>query len=307
MLPPSMADWEDDDHTVVGDVAEARALLARPGKERAYVIVIAGPNLGETHELVGEPDVGRTSEASIHLADSEVSRRHARFIIEDGRVVVEDLSSTNGTFVNGERVTRHPLDDGDKIQIGTTTILKFSYHDAIDQAFQRRMYDAAIRDGLTGAYNKKYFTERLASELAYAVRHRTPLCLVLLDLDHFKVVNDTYGHLAGDHVLVALTKGVLETIRKEDVFARYGGEEFALLSRGIDLEGGRRFANRLRALIEGHRFEYDGRELPVTASLGVVAVPELDVTDPAIFVQCADEALYAAKRAGRNRVGVYGD
>ncbi|MBX3252380.1 MAG: diguanylate cyclase [Myxococcales bacterium] len=304
-----MADWDDDDdHTVVGDVAEARAFLAsRPGSERAYVIVIAGPNLGETHELVGDPDVGRTSEASIHLADSEVSRRHARFFVENGRVVVEDLNSTNGTFVNGERVSRRALDDGDKIQIGTTTILKFSYHDAIDQAFQRRMYDAAIRDGLTGAYNKKYFTERLTSELAYAVRHRSALCLVLFDLDHFKNVNDTYGHLAGDYVLTTLAKGVLDTIRKEDVFARYGGEEFALLSRGIDLEGGRRFSERLRAWIEGHRFVHDGRELPVTASLGVVAVPDVDVTDPAVFVQCADEALYAAKRSGRNRVVAYGD
>jgi diguanylate cyclase (GGDEF)-like protein len=302
-----MGDWDDDDdHTMIGEAAGQR-LIVEPKSERAYVVVIVGPNVGETHELIGTSEVGRTSATPIHLMDPEVSRRHARFVVEANRIVVEDLGSTNGTFVNGERIGGpRALADGDKIQIGTTTILKFSFHDALDRAFQQHMYDAALRDGLTGAFNKRHFKERLESELAYAVRHRSPLALILLDLDHFKHLNDTYGHLAGDHVLETLAKGVHHAMRKEDFFARWGGEEFAILSRGIDLEGGRRFAERLRSWIEGHAFTHEGRRMPVTASFGVAALPECDVREPDVFVQCADEALYAAKHGGRNRVVAYG-
>lgn len=301
-----MGDWDDDEKTAIGEAPDLQKLLRARPEQRAYVVVIAGPNVGETHELEGTREVGRTSATPIHLMDPEVSRVHARFVAKGKHILVEDLGSTNGTFVNGERIDEpRELADGDKIQIGTTTILKFSY-DALDRAFQQKMYDAALRDGLTGAFNKRHFRERLDGELAYSVRHRTPLALVLFDLDKFKNLNDTYGHLAGDHVLETLAKLVMRTMRKEDFFARWGGEEFAILSRGIDLEGGRRFAERLRALIETFDFVHDGKRMPVTASLGVAAVPETDVRDADVFVQCADEALYAAKQGGRNRVVVYG-
>jgi diguanylate cyclase (GGDEF)-like protein len=301
-----MGDWDDDEKTAIGEAPELQKLLRGRPEQRAYVVVIAGPNVGETHELEGTREVGRTSATPIHLMDPEVSRLHARFVVQGKHIVVEDLGSTNGTFVNGERIDRpRELADGDKIQIGTTTILKFSY-DALDRAFQQKMYDAALRDGLTGAFNKRHFKERLDGELAYSVRHRTPLALVLFDLDHFKKLNDTYGHLAGDHVLETLAKLVTRTMRKEDFFARWGGEEFAILSRGIDLEGGRRFAERLRALVEGHAFVHDGKRMLVTMSVGVAAVPEIDVREADVFVQCSDEALYAAKQGGRNRVVMYG-
>ncbi|MCB9600612.1 MAG: diguanylate cyclase [Sandaracinus sp.] len=303
-----MGDWDDDEKTAIGEAGMAGHLVAARRNERAYVVVIVGPNVGETHELAGgTSEVGRTSATPIHLMDPEVSRRHARFVVQGQRVVVEDLGSTNGTFVNGVQISGPTeLADGDKIQIGTTTILKFSFHDALDRAFQQKMYDAALRDGLTGAFNKRHFKERLESELAYAVRHRTPLALILFDLDHFKRLNDQFGHLAGDHVLETLAKGVLRAMRKEDFFARWGGEEFAVLSRGIDLEGGRRFGERLRAWVEGNPFLHEGKRMPVTASIGVAALPQCDVTDPDVFVQCADEALYAAKHGGRNRVATYG-
>lgn len=300
-------EWAEDEPTMVGSIDLAKQALAGSARDRAYVIVIAGPNVGEMFKVEGAQDIGRSAHVPISIRDSEISRQHARLVVRGGAIFVEDLGSTNGTFVNGERVTRRELEDGDKIQVGTTTILKFSYHDHLDERFQRQMYDAALRDGLTGAYNKKYFLERLEAELAYAVRHRSALCLLFFDLDHFKAVNDTHGHLAGDAVLRTLAAGVLHAIRREDIFARYGGEEFALLSRGIDMEGGRQFAERIREWIANYPFEHEGTFLPVTASIGVAAVPELDVTDPDVLMQCADDALYAAKEAGRNRVVLASD
>ena len=138
------------------------------------------------------------------------------------------------------------MSDGDRIQLGPTTVLKFSYHDDVDGEFQRRMYLAAVRDELTGAFNRKHFLERLETEIAFGKRHDTPVVLILFDVDGFKATNDTWGHLAGDYVLTSLARQVQKIIRREDVLGRYGGDEFAMLSRGIDLEEGRRFAERVR-------------------------------------------------------------
>ncbi|MEM1414528.1 MAG: GGDEF domain-containing protein [Myxococcota bacterium] len=297
-------DWEDETATMVGDHASLARKLATSSRDRAYVVVIAGPNVGEMFRIDADQVIGRGADVGVLLMDTEISRRHAKLSVDGDAIAVEDLGSTNGTFVNGEPITRRELRDGDKIQVGTTTILKFSYHDDLDEKFQRRMYDAALRDSMTGAFNKQYFIDRLDAELAYAVRHASPLALVLFDIDHFKKVNDTHGHPAGDYVLKTLSKGILDSVRKEDVFARYGGEEFALLSRGIDLPGAIRFGERLRAWVEGFPFEFEGQRIPVTVSLGIVARPEAGVTDPPAFLQLADDALYAAKRGGRNQVGV---
>jgi len=298
-------EW-DDEATVVGNKEVARKLLSAVTRDRAYVIVIAGPNVGEMFKVDGTADIGRGQSVKIRLTDTEISRRHARLITKGGKVYVEDLGSTNGTFVNGQPVSTRELVDGDKIQVGTTTILKFSHGDDLDEEFQRRMYDAALRDGLTGAYNKKYFRERLDAELAFSLRHRAPLSLVLFDLDHFKRINDTYGHPAGDYVLKTLAEGILASVRREDVFARYGGEEFAILSRGLSTRDAALFGERLRAWVQSYPFVFEDQRLPVTISVGVAAVPDADVSESEALVRCADEALYAAKRGGRNQVRSHG-
>jgi two-component system, cell cycle response regulator len=164
------------------------------------------------------------------------------------------------------------------------------------------MYEAALRDGLTKAFNKSYFIERLESELAYAKRHRAPLSLVMFDVDHFKRVNDTYGHLAGDFVLARLGKVTAGAVRVEDVFARYGGEEFAIICRGVELSKAGIFAERLRVLVETTTFDHEGTYLPITVSIGVSGYPELAAETGTHLITGADEALYVAKRGGRNRV-----
>ena len=294
------SEW-DEEATVVGQ-KNVLSAVTEMSRQRAYVIVIAGPNVGKMFPVDGEHDIGRGGDASIVLTDTEISRRHALLRVEGSSVVVLDLDSTNGTFVNGTKVSRQVLQDGDKIQVGTTTILKFTYLDQLVAQFQKRMLEAALHDGLTGAYNKKFFLERLESEMAFAQRHQSPLALVIFDLDHFKTLNDTYGHLAGDYVLKTLAGGIQESVRREDVFARYGGEEFVVLSRGIDMAAGVRFAERLRHWVEIYPFKYEGKRLPVTTSLGVASYPETSADDGTDLIRKADRALYRAKEGGRNRV-----
>lgn len=293
----------DDEATRVSQIVDLKSILAKNKRDRAYLVVLAGSNVGEMYKLdEAEVLIGRASNAAIRLNDEGVSRRHARIVRDGDAIVVEDLQSANGTLVNGEPVTRRALADGDKVMLGSTSVLRFGYHDEVDESFQQQMFDAALRDGLTKAYNKKFFSDRLESELAYAKRHNTHLSLLLFDVDHFKRVNDTYGHLAGDHVLVQLARLTQSTIRTEDVFARYGGEEFAVYCRAVPLETAGIVAERLRALVERTAFEHEGRRLPVTISIGVAAFPIIPANTGPELVAAADEALYEAKRCGRNRV-----
>jgi two-component system, cell cycle response regulator len=288
------------------DLEECTVIATSPSAKpaagkRARLVVLAGSNVGEMYDLQGISIVGRGREADIRLSGDGVSRQHARITVGDDMVELEDLGSTNGVFVNGDRITRCQLQPDDKIKLGRVTILKFAYQDEIDEDFQRAMFESASRDALTQAYNKRFFLERLNSEFAFAVRHRSHLSLIIFDLDHFKRINDTYGHLGGDFVLATLAKNVQGTIRSEDVFARYGGEEFVVISRGVDLDSTGLLAERLRHMTERGVFDYEGKQIPVTISLGVAAMPHDEIKTPEDLIARADKALYEAKRTGRNR------
>jgi len=293
-----MADWDEDTNVGDGPAGEPG------GRDRAYLIVLSGLNVGEMFRLGGEDMlIGRAQGAEVQVTEDGVSRRQAIVRTLDGEIWVEDAGSRNGTYVNGERVERHRLADGDKIQIGAATVLKFTYSDDLDETFQRRMYESALRDPLTKAFNKRYFLDRLESEFRFAHRHRVPLSLVLMDIDHFKEVNDGHGHVAGDQVLVAFARRIQDVIRNEDVFARYGGEEFAILCRQIELDKATSFADRLRRTIEALEIRAgDGPPLQITVSVGVAALPQVDANESLALIAAADQALYAAKNAGRNRV-----
>ena len=275
-------------------------------RDRAYLVVLAGASVGEMYKLESDQTIiGRGGRAQIRLLDEGISREHAQISIEAGRVTLRDLGSTNGTYCNGLRVESRDLVDGDKILVGSTTILKFTYHDNLDEIFQKQMYESALRDGLTKAFNKKYFTDRLESEFTFSVRHATPLALVLFDIDHFKKVNDTHGHPAGDFVLAELSTLLTGSLRAEDVFARYGGEEFAVICRGSDAGQAQVVGERLRKAVEGHSFVYEKTHIPVTISVGIAVLPDAAVKDASDIVALADQALYKSKHAGRNRVTLH--
>src|SRR3982750_999081 len=258
---------------------EAPKAPAGGKRDRAYLVVPAGASVGEMYKVEGDKVViGRGQKAQIRLFDDGISREHAQIVIEGNQIILQDLGSTNGTFCNGLKVDKRELVDGDKILVGSTTILKFTYHDNLDEMFQRQMYESALRDGLTKAFNKKYFTDRLESEFTFATRHASSLALVLFDIDHFKKVNDTHGHQAGDHVLFEISSLLSSALRAEDVFARYGGEEFAVICRGSDETQAQVVGERMRKAVEGHRFVYEGTVIPVTISVGVAVLPTAAAT-----------------------------
>lgn len=267
------------------------------------LVVLTGTRMGLVHTLSGPTaTLGRSPDCEISLEDDGVSRMHARIVIRQGQPEIEDLRSTNGTYVDGMRVsTTVRLQDGSRIRIGGLT-LKFAWQDRDALRAHQHMYDMSVRDGLTGLFNRRYFDERLESEHAFAARHRSALAVLLCDIDHFKKVNDVHGHQAGDAVLRAVATELRERVRTEDVVARFGGEELAVIARGIDVNGTRQFAERLRAIVANLHIEVEGKVIGVTVSIGVAhshAGPAVSRAEG--LVAAADTALYAAKRAGRNR------
>lgn len=270
----------------------------------AYLIVLSGRSVGKMYKVpVGEVKLGRSLESDIRLEDEGVSRLHARMErTHEGQVILHDLGSTNGTYVNGSKITELSLHDGDRIQVGSVTILKFSYQDSLEEQFQQQLYESATRDPLTQAYNKRFFDDQLDKDIRHAARHGLALSLVIMDVDHFKRVNDTYGHPAGDHVLQRLAATVMAQLRTEDAFCRLGGEEFGIIMRDCAPQEAAMLAERLRELVQHTRFVYGGEELPVAMSLGVASFDAARHPSAAELVEEADRFLYTAKRGGRNRV-----
>ena len=270
------------------------------------LIVISSPAshaIGRTfrldqHELI----MGRGIRSDVPIDDAGVSRDHAKVVTVQGVCTLVDMGSTNGSFVNGERVQERVLVEGDKIQIGRLTVLKFTLQDPLEELAHRKLYNQAVKDGLTGLHNRRYFTERFATEFAHAHRHHRPMSLLLFDLDKFKLVNDTWGHAAGDAVLKAVSKAVYATVRTGDIVARIGGEEFAVLLRDATLDDARRYAERLREAVSRLSVPWEKEVITVTISIGVAGFDGQEPEAHGELLQRADEFLYAAKRGGRNRV-----
>lgn len=271
------------------------------GQDCLVVIYAPGASqLGQRFSLVdGLARIGRGMENDVVLLSDSVSRRHARIEIRAGSYHLIDTCSTNGTYVNDELVRDRQLRRGDQIKVGDT-ILKFLSGADLESQYHETIYRMTIVDGLTGIYNKRYLVEQLDRELSRATRHQRPLTLVICDIDHFKRVNDEFGHLAGDHVLKEVAQLAKSRIRPDDVIARYGGEELALILPETDLVGGVRIAGELRQMIASQTFVFEDEDIDVTISCGVAQLePTWRSHD---FVRAADARLYEAKRAGRNRV-----
>ncbi len=267
------------------------------------LVVIYAPHsdqLGKRFALDGGPvRIGRGDENDVVLRSDSVSRRHAQIETRAGKHHLVDADSTNGTYVNDELVQDRRLSRGDQIKVGDT-ILKFLSGTDLESQYHETIYRMTIVDGLTGIYNKRYLVEQLDRELSRAARHGRPLTLVICDIDHFKRVNDEFGHLAGDQVLKEVAQLLKNRIRPDDVIARYGGEELAIILPETDLAGGVRIAEDLRRMIAAQMFAFEADEIHVTISCGVAQLdPEWRSHD---FVCAADQRLYEAKRTGRNRV-----
>lgn len=266
------------------------------------LVVLEGTSTGEVYKLEKLPVIlGRDAKCSIVILEEGVSRQHARIEKKDKSYVLADLGSTNGTYINGVPIQQTILNEGDKIRLGDI-LLKFSLQDAIDVSHQENMREMAMRDPLTKVYNRRYFMELLFKEINYTVRIRQPLTCILIDIDFFKKVNDTYGHQAGDYVLQNVAQKLSKELRVYDAFARYGGEEFVIMLRTTTLDNALILAERLRKNVEAMQISYDGKIIPVTISMGVSTLDPERVVSVEELLKEADEHLYRSKENGRNRV-----
>jgi diguanylate cyclase (GGDEF)-like protein len=290
------------DETVVTSIDQLEGLHQ---KEPA-IDILGGPAMGQ-QIILGEGDTvwGRNQDADIPIDDEAISRYHFKIKVKDKVAVIEDLNSTNGTFVNGERIKQHVLQNNDKVQISSATVLRFSYVDPIDTDVHKRFYEMALFDPVTQAFTKRYFLDRIKHEFSHSKRRHVPLSLIIYDLDHFKKVNDGYGHLAGDFILTKVAEITSAMVRKEDIFARYGGEEFVILMRDTPEAAGVILAERLRAAVEKANFVFDGKQIPITVSMGIACFSDENFSSAQELIQKADDSLYQSKSRGRNRVTAY--
>jgi len=289
----------DEGQTRITHVKPAPSTASQP----ACLVLIypTGAMMGKKYVLNGDAlIIGRGSDCDIVVDLDSVSRRHAKIERMGGRIVVADLNSTNGTYVNENQVEECALTDGDQVKTGNA-IFKFLSGGNVETSYHEAIYRMTIIDGLTEAYNKRYFVEFLERELARCVRYQRPLSLVIFDLDHFKKINDNHGHLAGDFVLREMIRRLRTRIRKEELLARYGGEEFVAVLPEAGHQGAMDFAEQIRRLVEQEPFEFEDEVIPLTISSGVATVVGKPV-DASSFIKMADDNLYRAKHNGRNCV-----
>jgi two-component system, cell cycle response regulator len=305
----------------VAPVGQARAPMptprelvvpSNPAGAHATLTSMSGLEAGRVFSIDGEEVlIGRASTCHIWIDDASVSRQHARIVRHTGDpFFLEDLGSTNGTFVGERRIARCQLASGDRVQIGPSFLLRFAMVDLGEERLQKDLFHAATRDPLSGLYNRRYFDERLMAEVSRARRSDAALTICMIDLDRFKRINDRHGHLAGDQVLREVSAHLAKMVRLEDVLARYGGEELVLLAPATDTEEAALLGERLRAAVERLAIEIDagaGTSVAITVSVGVACLSELDPhATPRELLARADARLYRAKQAGRNRVATIG-
>ena len=259
--------------TVISKIGDRRP------KADACLVVIYGQQLGTKHPLTaGEMVVGRSSQAQLQIDHESVSRRHARIVLTESGVLVSDLGSTNGTYVNDDPIQERTLTHGDLIKVGRT-ILKYLSTDDIEAAYYEEIHRLSTVDGLTRCYNARSLREHLIREVSRSVRYGRPLSVLVFDVDDFARINEEFGHLAGDAVLSQLGKRLGRRIRREDLLARTAGGEFALVTPEISKEGAEYLGKRLLRMIGETAFGFDDVQIPVTLSVGVAGIEELRLAE----------------------------
>jgi diguanylate cyclase (GGDEF)-like protein len=291
----------DDIHTT------QRTILSNgpeePGPHSACVVVIHGEGLGKRVDIGATPMmVGRSHEADLQIQHASISRKHCTiWRVADG-YRVRDLGSTNKTRVNERVVEEAPLGDGDHITIGET-ILKFISHSSVEARYHEEVYQLATHDALSELYNRRHFIELLDKEIARSLRHDRPLAMLIVDLDHFKAINDVHGHIAGDVVLRQFSEILRRMVRADDIAARIGGEEFAVVLPETGERAAHEFAERLRQAVATAQFAPAGVITRITVSIGLSMLGE-STSERSTLMRSADRALYRAKDEGRNRTCV---
>jgi len=273
-----------------------------------YLSVSIGNDMGKLfHIHKKRMSVGRSPEADIVINDEMISWDHFFVDYVEGEVYFQDNDSTNGVFVNGVKSESGQLKAGANLQIGDT-VMKLEMLAPYDVELRQGLFQRANFDLLTGAYNRHYFMDYAVKEIALAQREQLAIKLIMLDLDHFKDINDSLGHPTGDYVLREISHLIDGAMREYDLLCRYGGEEFILMLMGkVSLVDVEKICERIRCLVEEHSFEFGGELLSVTASFGVCYLENVGGHTVESVIDMADKALYVSKENGRNMVTVSTD
>jgi two-component system cell cycle response regulator len=304
-----MASDNSDKTAMIGlDQETINRELQKAKESPACLILIRGTPQG--HRYFIEKDemiIGRDPSADISISDPLISRKHAKVTREGIVIKIEDLGSSNGTVINGKKLEAGhvaKLAKEDMIKLGNS-IVKYLPAGEIEIIFYGNLNQAANTDPMTKCFNKGYFLEAIDAEVKRAKALSSALTLIFFDLDHFKKVNDTYGHDAGDYVLKEFSNLLRNSgvYKQKDIFARYGGEEFCLLMPGISASEAAPIAETIRGKVHMHSFTYEGKRIPVTTSLGVAELKS-DIETAQDLIKAADKALYQSKESGRNRVTI---
>lgn len=299
-----------DDKTIIAESPNLTILQGGPKRKNACLVQYSGAKLGKRYPLTETQNVvGRSPTVQVIINEASVSRQHARFLLVGDGVTVEDMGSSNGTFVNDVRAEGAALlKDGDIVRLGTV-LLKFFAHDNVDSIMHDKIYRMATIDAGTQIFNKQYLLDALESEFKFSKTYARELSIIIYDLDHFKPVNDTYGHNAGDFVLRESAALVKAAVRKDDILGRFGGEEFVIILPNTEAKTATELAERIRQKHEAHTFpiEYeDGASKKriahrQTISMGVAQL-KASIPTTKDLLEVADKKLYTSKQSGRNRV-----
>ncbi len=294
--------WEIEDERTVSD-----SVVPPPGEQRDDVslLVLRGPDLGKRFPLMPPGGViGRQLDCSICLRDPNVSRRHALVELADGRVMLSDLGSRNGVFVNGARVSRAELFDGNDLQLSSDSVLRVRFQDPGEAKLLDELYGAVVTDGVTGVSNRRYLEHRLFQELSHTRRHSDPCCVVLIDVDGFRRVVAADGQSGGDGLLRAIAEIIRASSRLEDEVARFSAAQLAVILRSATAEQGMVFGERICQLVRERVFDVGEVAISATVSIGVASFEpgRFDVKGADELLDRAETALYRAKSSGKDRV-----
>jgi two-component system cell cycle response regulator len=300
-------DFADKTSILQSDTFKLR--IAEAGQAPPSVVLLVGPasSIGRQWPLEDTDRViGRSPTSHIFVDDRSVSKSHAKILLEGGDVSIIDLESTNKTVINGQVITPlQPvkLSNNDQIKVGNV-IFKYLERGSLETVASAATFDRGQTDALTGIANRGALEAKGPEAFKRSDLLGIPLSIITFDIDHFKKVNDTFGHPAGDYVLKEISK-IISTrlIRGNDFFARSGGEEFVLLLLGSNLKTAEEVAERIRQTLEAHHFQFEGKDIPITISAGVAIKSEADDGWDKIYDR-SDKALYHSKNSGRNMVAV---
>lgn len=284
---------------VADELGQSEVQIAKP-----YLLILNGVDQGKRFELQKQINrIGRDEQADIVIFDPKISRDHAQLVFTPSEISIEDRNSRNGTYVDGFRITKTLIDANSRIRIGSTQ-MKLDIRDPKEALLDEALYEAAHTDPLTGVLNRRAFMIRANEALNLCRFNAMQIAVVMCDADHFKRINDSHTHPAGDYVLQEIARIIRESLRFEDLVARFGGEEFVILLRGINPQTALTRCNQIRTAIAKHPFKFQDKLIPCTLSMGICCREGDQIPDLDSLIQSADSALFKAKNKGRNRVEI---